>query len=80
MSKRPGSKSGIGVNYRPPGYRAVARRVDVAALEAGAAKPQQNKPQQKKNATLADPPDKPAQPDIESSGKAPSPDPGNEQP
>jgi hypothetical protein len=73
MSKRPGSKSGIGVNYRPPGYRAVARRVDVAALEAGSAKPQQ-----KKNAAPADPPDKPAQPDIESSGKASSQDPGNE--
>ena len=29
MPKGPGSKSGIGVNYRPPGYRAVARgRVD----------------------------------------------------
>jgi hypothetical protein len=73
MSKRPGSKSGIGVNYRPPGYRAVARRVDVEALEAGAAKPQQ-----KKNAPPADPPAKPAQPDIESSDKAPSPGPSNE--
>ena len=75
MSKRPGAKSGIGVNYRPPGYRAVARRVDVEALDAGAAKPQQ-----KKNPPPADPPGKPAQPDIESSVKAPSADPGNERP
>jgi hypothetical protein len=75
MAKRPGSKSGIGVNYRPPGYRAVARRVDVEALEAGAAKPQQ-----KRSAPPADPPGKPAQPDIVSSGKAASSDPGNERP
>jgi hypothetical protein len=31
MAKRPGSSSGIGVNYKPPGYRAVARRFDADA-------------------------------------------------
>ena len=62
MAKRPGSGTGIGVNYRPPGYRAVARRVDVEALEAGAAKKQ-----------AANAPNKPAQPQPHPSGTAAGP-------
>jgi hypothetical protein len=70
MSKGPGSKSGIGVNYRPPGYRAVARRRDADLLAGGA---------EKKKAPPINPPSKQASFETGASKKAagaPSAEPG----
>ena len=61
MSKGPGSKSGIGVNYRPPGFRAVARRRDADPLAGDAGK---------KKAPPINPPGKPASPETGASNKA----------
>ena len=68
MSKGPGSKSGIGVNYSSPGYRAVARKrvEDPLADDAKKKKaPPVNPP--------VNPPGKPALPETGTSDKAASP-------
>jgi hypothetical protein len=65
MSKGPGSKSGIGVNYSPPGYRAVARKRVEDPLAGDA----------KKKAPPINPPGKPASPEPGASDKAASPPP-----
>lgn len=63
MSKGPGSRSGIGVNYSPPGYRAVARgRVEDPLADDA----------KKKKAPPVNPPGKQASPETGASDNAAS--------